>query len=149
MFRTLLCPILLPHLFLPIGSRRALRLSKHQLLSVSLSRITERKPDPAASIPRVSFSALLLSVLLTQLARSGSVWTKGCDNVVEPVGPDMSPSHFNRQNMWRGRSSLCHYAVRPIVYSDILVSAAASMGGGGGGGSRTDRCATYSVGRPL
>ena len=144
MFRTLPCPILLPRLFLP---------SEQTLVPVGELEPDHRAPKTRQCRVRTLcfIPALLPWVLLTQLARSGSVWTKGCNNIVEPVGPDMSPSHFNRQNMWRGRSSLCHYVVRPIVYSDILVSAAASTGGrgGGGGGSWTDRCATYSVRRPL
>lgn len=85
-------------------------------------------------------SALLQSFLFTQLASSGSAtvnFDEGCNNIVGPVGLDMSPSHFNRQTcggarahyiiMLSGRLFILTSSSRTVTSSATVIS---SIGGG-------------------
>lgn len=99
-----------------------------------------KKTDPATSIPYVSFLHYCSHFLFTQLASCGSATVsldQGCNNIVEPVGLDMSPSHFNRQTcggagahyviMLSGRLFILTSSSHTVTSSPPVVS---SIGGG-------------------
>lgn len=141
-FLALLCPILGPHLFLFISFCPALVPVTEPELNDKLSqalvekRTASKKPDNAASIAYVSFVHYCGHFYLCSwpvLVNLG----EGCNNIVEPVGLDMSPVHFKRQTCG---GAAAHYVIMLSKWLFILTSssrtvtsaptAAPSIGGG-------------------